>query len=98
MKAYLQQINRETGMVWYYAIQIQPDLLGRWHVIREWGKSGSPGTMRRNPFETHQEAVAFLIRLRDSLTKRGYRLVMQEGLSGPIIERIKAEHSHDGDS
>ncbi|MEG3638293.1 WGR domain-containing protein [Magnetococcus sp. PR-3] len=98
MKAYLQRINRETDVVWYYAIQIQPDLLGRWHVIREWGKTGSPGTVRRNPYETHQESVEALMRLRDDLTKRGYKVVMQEGLSGPIVDRIQAERSDDGNS
>nr|CRH07776.1 conserved protein of unknown function with WGR domain [Candidatus Magnetococcus massalia] len=91
MKAYLQRVNPENGAVWYYAIQIQPDLFDRWHIIREWGRSGSPGTVRRSPYETYQEAVDALIQLRDELTKKGYRVVMQEGLNKRMVGRVKKE-------
>ncbi|MBF0282874.1 MAG: WGR domain-containing protein [Magnetococcales bacterium] len=80
MKAYLQRLNPETAAVWYYSMQLQRDLLGRWHLIKEWGRSGSPGTLRRTPYDTLDEATAAFSNLRQELTDRGYRVVMQEGL------------------
>ncbi len=80
MKAYLQRINPDNEAIWYYSIQIQRDLLGRWHVIREWGRSGSPGTLRQAPYQNMDEAVEAFQNLRNQLTEKGYRVVMQEGL------------------
>lgn len=81
MKAYLQRLNPETEMIWYYSLQIQRDLLGRWQVIREWGRSGSPGTLRQVPFDTHGEAVSSMTDLMDQLVEKGYQVVMREGFS-----------------
>ncbi|MBF0367921.1 MAG: WGR domain-containing protein [Magnetococcales bacterium] len=89
MKAYLQRLNPATGMVWYYSLQIQRDLLGRWQVIREWGRSGSPGTLRQVPYDTHEQAVAALLSLRDQLTGKGYQVVMQEGLRQDMAGYLK---------
>ena len=83
MKAYLQRLSPATGMVWYYSLQIQRDLLGRWQVIREWGRSGSPGTLRQNPFDDYGAAVVSMTSLMDQLTDKGYQVVMREGFVRP---------------
>ncbi|OSM00315.1 WGR domain-containing protein [Magnetofaba australis] len=80
MKAYLQRVNPQNGAVWYYSIQVQRDLLGRWHVIKEWGRLGSPGTMRQSPHDSMDAALNALSALRDELVNKGYKVVMQEGL------------------
>ena len=80
MKAYLQRINPDTGDIWYYDIQIQPDLLGRWHVVRNWGRDGASGTMRQTPYDTIQDAMNGFQEVKEQLVKRGYRVVMQEGM------------------
>ncbi|MEO5378937.1 MAG: WGR domain-containing protein [Magnetococcus sp. DMHC-6] len=95
MKAYLQRLNPANGLICYYSLQIQRDLLGRWQVIREWGKSGSPGTLRRSPYDTHAQAVDALRSLRDQLTQKGYLVVMQEGLSRGMAAYIEEGDSSD---
>ncbi|MBF0188570.1 MAG: WGR domain-containing protein [Magnetococcales bacterium] len=91
MKLYLQRNSPQgTGML-YYSIQIQRDLLGRWQVIREWGRLGSPGTLRQTPHDDMDKAVAQLSALKDQLMEKGYRVVMQEGLRAPRSPSQEAE-------
>lgn len=91
MKAYLQRINASNGLIWFYAIQIQRDLLGRWQVIREWGRSGSPGTLRQVPFDTHAGAEENMTSLLKQLTDKGYEVVMREGLSPSLAYYLQQE-------
>ncbi len=98
MKAYLQRLNPTNGLIWYYAIQIQRDLLGEWLVIREWGRSGSPGTVRQLPFDSHPAAAANMAALVEELTARGYQVVMREGLSPALAAYLEGEHGNDTDS
>ena len=95
MKAYLQRFNPANGLIWFYAIQIQRDLLGRWQVIREWGRSGSPGTMRQMPFDTHAGAEANMTSLLKQLTEKGYQVVMREGLSPSLAAYVTEESMSD---
>ena len=92
MKAYLQRVNPENHSIWFYSIQIQPDLLGRWHVIREWGRIGSSGTLRKTPYADHEAALLALESLRNQLTQKGYRVVMQEGLKPTMAVYLNAEN------
>ena len=98
MKAYLQRFNASNGLIWFYAIQIQRDLLGRWQVIREWGRSGSPGTLRQVPFETHAGAEENMTSLLKQLTEKGYQVVMREGLSPSLAAYMKEDETGDCDS
>lgn len=91
MKAYLQRLNPSTGMVLYYHLQIQRDLLGRWQVIRNWGKGGSPGTMRRFPFNSYDEATQSMSSLLHQLTNKGYHVVMREGLQAAMAAYLHGE-------
>ncbi|MBF0137063.1 MAG: WGR domain-containing protein [Magnetococcus sp. DMHC-1] len=95
MKVYLQRLNPATSLITFYSIQIQPDLLGRWHVIREWGRAGSPGTLRKKPFDEMQEALASMQELRDRLINEGYRVVMQEGVKASLAPFIHKENKPD---
>ncbi len=98
MKAYLQRFNPTNGLIWYYAIQIQRDLLGQWQVVREWGRSGSPGTMRHVPFDSHAAAEANMTALLEELTSRGYQVVMREGMSPALAAYLEGETARDTDS
>lgn len=98
MKAYLQRFNYSNGLIWFYAIQIQRDLLGRWQVIREWGRSGSPGTLRQVPFDTHASAEESMASILKQLTNKGYRVVMREGLSPTLAAYLNRENAGDFDS
>lgn len=91
MKAYLQRFNPANGLIWYYAIQIQRDLLGNWQVIREWGRSGSPGTVRNAPFDSHASAATNMITLLEQLTARGYQVVMREGTNPALAAYLEGD-------
>lgn len=97
MKAYLQRLSASNGLIWFYAIQIQRDLLGGWQVMREWGRSGSPGTLRQVPFDTHEGAEANMRSLLDQLTEKGYRIVIREGLSPSMASYLMKECVSDAD-
>jgi predicted DNA-binding WGR domain protein len=40
----------------FYFVQLAPTLFGEWTLCREWGRSGSPGTVRLTSFERFEEA------------------------------------------
>ncbi|HIJ85223.1 MAG: WGR domain protein [Magnetococcales bacterium] len=84
MKAYLQKVNSQSGEVWFYSIQIQRDLLGEWQIIREWGRSGSSGTVRRQAFDDLDPAMENMDLLVEQLREKGYTVVMREGLTADL--------------
>ncbi|GAB0058733.1 hypothetical protein SIID45300_03089 [Candidatus Magnetaquicoccaceae bacterium FCR-1] len=81
MKVYLQRPNPITGVVLFYSLQIQRDLLGRWHVMREWGRSGASGTLRQTPYNAYELAMEAMLALESELLDKGYRVMMREGMS-----------------
>jgi predicted DNA-binding WGR domain protein len=40
----------------FYVVTVVPELFGGWSVVREWGRIGSPGTLRSVSFMQEQEA------------------------------------------
>jgi predicted DNA-binding WGR domain protein len=42
----------------FYSLQITPTLFGEWSLVREWGRIGSPGTVRLESFESEAQARA----------------------------------------
>jgi predicted DNA-binding WGR domain protein len=40
----------------FYVVDITPTLFGEWAVLREWGRRGSPGTMRLDSYGRREEA------------------------------------------
>ncbi|NOR52375.1 MAG: WGR domain-containing protein [Gammaproteobacteria bacterium] len=54
-------------------------MFGGWGVIREWGFQGRAGTVRRNHFKTHDEAMDDLMKIRSQQLKRGYRIMFVQG-------------------
>jgi predicted DNA-binding WGR domain protein len=59
----------------FYVVNLGPTLLGEWTLWREWGRIGSPGTVRTISFEREadaQKAAQQTIKLR---LKRGYGIM-----------------------
>ena len=56
----------------YYRLDVQRDLFGAWCCIREWGRIGSTGRMRSDPYPTSAEAEAALVKQRCAKERRGY--------------------------
>ncbi len=63
----------------YYQIQLQPDMLGGWGVVREWGFQGRSGTVRRNYYKSHEDAMAALTKIRSQQLNRGYQVMFVQG-------------------
>jgi predicted DNA-binding WGR domain protein len=81
MRIYMQTQNIPGEPLRFYQLQLQPDLLGGWDLIRESGVQGGRGQAKRQYFETWDEAEKALIKLRDMQLKRGYRVVFREGVA-----------------
>jgi len=75
MLCYLTKINAEKNQRRFYSLHLAPDLFGGWVLVREWGRLGSGGTVRHDPFTTEQKAQLALDRIRESKVKTGYVIV-----------------------
>jgi predicted DNA-binding WGR domain protein len=56
----------------FYVLDVQPDLFGKWCLIREWGRIGKPSQVRHISFPTEGEALDALARQRRAKQQRGY--------------------------
>jgi predicted DNA-binding WGR domain protein len=60
-------------MARFYAVRLQPTLFGAWSVVREWGRIGSPGTIRDEPHPTIKEAERAAAKIAERKRRKGYR-------------------------
>lgn len=68
-----ENIDVASGKYRFYTIQVQPDLFGRWSLIREWGRIGTKGgKIHILPFETETEALANAEKHKKKRLSRGY--------------------------
>jgi predicted DNA-binding WGR domain protein len=56
----------------FYAMHIAPTLFGQWGLVAEWGRLGSPGTVREKLFHTQELADAALAKRFRAKIRRGY--------------------------
>lgn len=69
----LDRIDPARCMARYYALRVEPSLLGGWVLVREWGRIGAAGRLRLEHWPTREAARgAFAAVLRRKLG-RGYR-------------------------
>jgi predicted DNA-binding WGR domain protein len=68
----LERRDQEHRMARFYSMHLAPTLFGGWDLVREWGRIGSPGTLRIIPFETLEESARALQRLEKKKRKHGY--------------------------
>jgi predicted DNA-binding WGR domain protein len=54
--AFLTRSDPAKNLHRFYVVQLAPTLFGDWSLCREWGRSGSPGTVRLTSFERFEEA------------------------------------------
>ncbi len=52
----LVSTDRTTNRHRFYTVQIVRTLFGEWSIMREWGRIGSPGTVRLESYGTESEA------------------------------------------
>jgi predicted DNA-binding WGR domain protein len=69
---YLTRTDPARNMNRFYVVQVMPNLFGHWTVMREWGRHGSPGTMRLSSYRRREEAHADEQRTITRRLQRGY--------------------------
>jgi predicted DNA-binding WGR domain protein len=79
MRIYMQTAASQGKPPGFCHLILQPDLLGGWSLIREWGMQGASGRVRREHHETRESALAAMMRLRDDRLQGGYRVVFVQG-------------------
>src|SRR5215471_12670810 len=57
----------------FYVVQVLPTLFGDWTVLREWGRRGSPGTMRLSSYQRRNEAETAAQHTIKRRLQHGYR-------------------------
>ena len=80
MRIYLQTPPQQDDSIRFCQILLQQDLLGGWTLVRESGRQGGAGRIRRQHFDDRGEAVDALTAARDQQVQRGYRMVFAEGV------------------
>jgi predicted DNA-binding WGR domain protein len=69
---YLQRIDPERNMARFYRITVTPTLFGEWALIREWGRIGSPGTVRETWYDDEAAACRAGEQRVQQKLRRGY--------------------------
>ena len=75
-RAYLERHDDDKNMHRFYQVYVAPGLFNEWSLIREWGRIGSPGTVRKDWFDTEEQAVTASQKVIDSKQKKGYKTII----------------------
>ena len=70
---YLEHHVPDQNMHRFYQLFVTPGLFDDWSLVREWGRVGSPGTVRKNWFDTEAEAHFAKDTLCAAKQKKGYQ-------------------------
>lgn len=82
---YLERHDPEKNLHRFYQMYVTPGIFGDWSLVREWGRVGSPGTVRKEWYESEQEAISAGQKLRESKQKKGYQAISGDtGTEGRI--------------
>jgi predicted DNA-binding WGR domain protein len=69
----LERIDPTRRMGRYYALRVEPSLLGGWVLVREWGRIGAAGRLRLEHWPTREAARGALAAVLWRKLGRGYR-------------------------
>lgn len=69
---YLTRRDPARNLARFYRMLIVPTLFGEWVLLREWGRIGSGGTVRADPFPNAGAALLAMQTLLRSKHARGY--------------------------
>ena len=71
---YLERHDTKKNMHRFYQLFVTPGLFDDWSLVKEWGRVGSPGTVRKEWFTTEEEAELASQKISGKKIKKGYRL------------------------
>jgi predicted DNA-binding WGR domain protein len=83
MRLLLQQRPDGHEAPRFVQLQLQPDLLGGWTLLRETGHIGGRSSLRREQFNDQASALLALESARDAQLKRGFQLMFAQGADAP---------------
>lgn len=72
---HMRCINPQKNKRRYYALSVQRNLFNEWELVREWGRIGGVGRIRRDMHFSSQQALRALQNLASQKEKRGYLAV-----------------------
>ena len=84
MRLLLQQRPDGREAPRFVQLQLQPDLLGGWELLRESGQTGGRSTLRKSLHADQASALAALEKERDTHLKKGFLLVFAQGADAPL--------------
>jgi predicted DNA-binding WGR domain protein len=58
----------------FYQMFVMPGLFDDWSLVKEWGRVGSPGTVRKDWFDCEEAATMAGKKIRNNKIKKGYQL------------------------
>jgi predicted DNA-binding WGR domain protein len=71
--AFLTRIDPARNIDRFYIVDVTPTLFGEWALVREWGRRGSPGTVRLSSYQRRNEAETVEQRTIKRRLQHGYR-------------------------
>ncbi|MBS3964093.1 MAG: WGR domain-containing protein [Methylomonas sp.] len=73
--AYLERHNSLENMHRFYQITVSPGVFGDWSLVREWGRKGSPGTVKKDWYLFEEEAVDAGQQIMEAKRRKGYLVI-----------------------
>lgn len=73
---YLERHDPDKNLHRFYQMFVTPGIFGDWSLVREWGRVGSPGTVRKDWFDSQDEALSAEISLSNVKQKKGYQSIL----------------------
>ena len=83
MRIYMQKPAMYDKPARFYQLIVQADLLQGWSLVREWGRQGSAGRIKKEYFKNRDEALERFVNVRDKQLESGFRIVYMEGMEAP---------------
>ena len=71
--ASLVRVSPEKNLWRFYRMEVWPDLFGRALLMRQWGRIGTEGRRRLDPFSDPGAALNALAKLARGKRRRGYQ-------------------------
>ena len=72
-RIYLERHEPDKNLHRFYQMIVTPGIFGDWSLVREWGRVGSPGKVRKDWFDSEDEAKLARDKLCATKQKKGYQ-------------------------
>ena len=83
MRLLLQQRPDGREAPRFVQLQLQPDLLGGWTLLRETGQIGGKASLKREQYLERGAALAAFEKARDAQVRKGFLVMFAQGADAP---------------